>query len=104
MTIVSNLPSIAVLGRGNANGTCLRGHVRTTYQALYALLGEPHERNGDKTTVFWCFEMNNGECFTVYDWKEISTPEGNYDWHIGGHSFEALNAFQRFTGLRLIAD
>jgi hypothetical protein len=103
MTIVSNLPALAVLGKGHGGGTSLQGTVRTTYQALCVLLGEPHERNGDKVTVSWCFELNNGESFTVYDWKETATPAGEHSWSIGGNSSEALAAFQRFTGLRPVS-
>lgn len=98
-TIVSNLPDPAVVGRCEPYDTRLQGYVRTTYAALFALMGKPHETDGDKVTVSWAFQMNNGEKFTVYDWRQYSTPEGQYDWHVGGTSAKALQAFQRFTGL-----
>jgi hypothetical protein len=100
MTTIPNLPALDVLGKGSSDNTSPQGTVHTTYGALVALLGKPHEHNEGKTTVFWCFEMNNGESFTVYDWKMAVTPKKEYAWHIGGNSVKALEAFHRFTGIR----
>tara|TARA_R110000772_G_scaffold4098_2_gene14534 strand:- start:5900 stop:6214 length:315 start_codon:yes stop_codon:yes gene_type:complete len=100
MTLISNLPALAVTGKGTGNGTSLQGTVQATYGALVALLGKPHAYNDDKTTVVWCFNLNNGESFTVYDWKTSVTPKSEYAWHIGGNSVKALEAFHRFTGIR----
>lgn len=68
-----------------ADGTCLKGYVRTTYARLISLLGEP-QRFGDKITAEWVLKFSDGKIATIYDWKEESTPTGVYDWHIGGHS------------------
>jgi hypothetical protein len=100
-TTVDNLPPLAVLGRAKYPQGSLQGYCTTTYAALVALLGEPHIRCGDKTTVEWAFCCNDGTVFTVYDWKLSATPLNEYQWHIGGNG-QALAAFQRFTGLQTI--
>ena len=96
----SNLHPLAVLGRGNPGGTGLQGYCTTNYTVLVALLAIPHVLMGDKTTAEWCFRCHNGTVFTVYDWMESTTPTGDYAWHIGGNSPEALAAFERHTGLK----
>jgi hypothetical protein len=93
------LHHLAVLGKALEPSGCLKGYCNTTYDNLVVLLGQPHTRLGDKTTVEWAFRCNNGTTFHVYDWKLTSTPQGSYDWHIGGSSSSALVAFHRFTGL-----
>jgi len=67
------------------NGTSLKGSVYTTYADLVEVFGEP-ERGGDKTTVEWALQFDDGTVATIYDWKEYNTPMGRYDWHIGGKS------------------
>lgn len=94
----SNLHPLAVLGPAPHACGGLQGFCTTTYANLVALLGEPHTRNGDKTTVEWAFRCQNGTVFTVYDWKETITPTGSYSWHIGGQG-DSLAAFSRHTGL-----
>jgi hypothetical protein len=96
----SKLHPLAVLGRGNPSGTSLQGYCTANYATLVALISKPHDHAlGGKTTVEWCFRCHNGTVFTVYDWKQSTTPSGDYAWHIGGSSPEALAAFTRHTGL-----
>ena len=74
-----------------ANGTSLRGYVKTTYTDLVAIFGEP-QRGGDKTTAEWVVTFGRGKdkvVATIYDWKEYDTPMGEYNWHVGGHDFMA---------------
>jgi hypothetical protein len=100
--ITSNLHPLAVTGNADYPSGGLQGYCRTNYATLVALLGPPHTRGGDKTNVEWAFRCNNGSTFHVYDWKLPSTPQGDYDWHIGGSSSSsssALDAFERHTGL-----
>ncbi len=66
-----------------ANGTSLQGYVRTTYAQLVALFGEGVGA-GDKTTAEWILEFDDGTVATIYDWKELETPMGPYNWHVGG--------------------
>jgi hypothetical protein len=70
---------------GFPDGTYNQGHVTTTYDALVATFGEPHERGGDKVNVEWVL-LIDGVVVTIHDWKEEILPMGVYDWHIGGSS------------------
>ena len=86
--------------------TCLQGEVNTTYDKLKDLFGKPSFDTGDpyeKVQTEWCIE---GKVFfkdeygevdneyvnaTVYNWKTGgSTPIGEYDWHIGGSSYDSV--------------
>ena len=95
------LHPLAVLGRADHAQGSLQGYCHTTFSALVALLGEPHVHRGDKTTVEWAFRCHDGTVFTVYDWKELSTPLSEYRWHVGGTG-RALEAFTRHTGLKTV--
>lgn len=83
---------------GAANMTSLRGYVRSDYTTLVDIFGEP-QRGGDKTTVEWVIEFEDEEgdfvVATIYDWKEYDTPMGEYDWHIGGHNYRAVDFVQQ---------
>lgn len=62
-----------------------------TVQDLRKILGLPrHERNDgeDKTNFEWVMETEEGDVFTVYDWKEYRALEEDemIEWHIGGKS------------------
>jgi len=74
----------------NPNGTSLQGYVSTDYNTLVEVFGEPDRRNGDKVTVEWCLEFEDGTVATIYDWKMYETPFGQYRWHIGGESQQAV--------------
>ena len=94
---------------GSASGTSLRGEVRTTYSKLETLFGTPSYSTGDpyeKTQTEWVLD---GKVFytdqwgekdweyikaTVYNWKTGFTPTGEYDWHIGGDSYDAVEFVQ----------
>lgn len=78
----------------NANGTSLQGYVTAYYHELVAVFGEPDYLGGDKTTVEWCLEFDDGTIATIYDWKEYETPMGRYQWHVGGTSKSAVWAVQ----------
>ena len=69
----------------DANGTSLQGYVQAYYHQLVEVFGEP-EAGGDKTTVEWCLEFEDGTVATIYDWKEYETPMGLHRWHIGGRN------------------
>jgi hypothetical protein len=71
------------------DNTSLQGYVTATYDQLVAHFGEP-EGGGDKTTVEWMLQFEDGTVATIYDWKEYSTPTGLYDWHIGGRNKTAV--------------
>jgi len=75
------------------NGTSFHNStIITTLSDLKRVLGEPHYRGGfeDKVQNEWEMETNDGEVFTVYDWKTYRPYNDNelINWHIGGHNKE----------------
>jgi len=73
----------------STNGTSFHGEtISASVNDLIRILGEPtNEQNdgSDKVNFEWEMELDNGEVFTVYDWKEyrrISKTE-IIEWHIG---------------------
>ena len=90
-------------------GTSLMGKVRTTYENLVDAFGEPtydasHSGDG-KVIVEWTLDFRvetgeyNGNDFdyipaSIYAWKESSVPYGEYDWHIGGHDYGAIECVE----------
>jgi hypothetical protein len=69
----------------NFNMSSLQGYVKTTYAHLVEKLGEP-ETDFDKSTAHWTLEAPDGTVATIYDYKEYTTPLGEYYWHVGGHN------------------
>jgi hypothetical protein len=65
--------------------------IRTTVHTLTKLLGEPTYSGNDgedKVNFEWEMETNDGDVFTVYDWKEYRVLDEHemIEFHIGGHS------------------
>jgi hypothetical protein len=79
-------------------GTSLQGRITTTYGELVEKFGEPN-RGGDKTTVEWALDFEDGTVATIYDWKYEETPMYKTDWHIGGKSQEAVYRVYEIMGL-----
>ena len=75
-----------------ANGTSFHDHTFTaTVDDLRNVLGQPQFESNDgedKNNFDWIMETEDGEVFTVYDWKEYRQLDENEDieWHIGGRS------------------
>ena len=64
----------------------------TTYNELVEKIGPPtHLRSGDgKVRYSWTMETENGNVFTIYDWKEpFLEHEQEIYWHIGAHTPQA---------------
>ena len=65
--------------------------IRASVNELIATLGKPWDQsnNGQEKVNFeWDCKTEDGDVFTIYDWKEyrsISRDE-QIHWHIGGHS------------------
>ena len=81
------------------NGTSFFGTTFTaTVQDLRKILGEPiceFNDGEDKTNFEWEMETEDGEVFTVYDWKEYRRlrEDEPIEWHIGGNdSLATMNA------------
>ena len=72
-----------------ANGTSLQGYITATYDQLVERFGQP-ESGGDKTTVEWMLQFEDGTVATIYDWKVDETPTYMYNWHIGGKNKTAV--------------
>ena len=83
----------------NFNCTCLQGYVTTTYNVLVKELGEPIT-DIEKSTAHWNIEAPDGTVATIYDWKNWTTPLGEYEWHVGGHGPKALLLVEFLLGLK----
>lgn len=64
--------------------------VRASVQDLKTILGKPicEQNDGnDKVNFEWEMETEEGEVFTVYDWKEYRVIDEDeiIEWHIGSH-------------------
>jgi len=65
--------------------------IGTTVHTLRKLLGEPYceDNDGeDKVNFEWQMKTDNGDVFTVYDWKEYRPLDEHeiIEFHIGGMS------------------
>lgn len=74
----------------SATGTSFHScTITATVNELTAILGEPITGSiEDKVTHEWEMETEQGDIFTVYDWKEYREiePDEKINWHIGGKS------------------
>ena len=64
--------------------------ITASVNELIAVMGEPVYQGNDgedKVNFEWEMETEDGEVFTVYDWKEYRSISRNeqIEWHIGGH-------------------
>jgi len=80
------------LNSDRINGTSFYGQtISATVEELRKVLGEPSaEQNdgSDKVNFEWWMENDEGDPFTVYDWKEYRTISEYeiIEWHIGAHN------------------
>lgn len=89
----------------NINGTSLMGTVRTTYYNLVEVLGEPTytEANPyEKVACEWTIDakVEDEDDFyykplSVYCWKTGRIPTEQYDWHIGGNDYQAVEIAEK---------
>lgn len=76
----------------SADGTSFHNHTFTaTVDDLRNVLGQPQFESNDgedKNNFDWIMETEDGEPFTVYDWKEYRplAEDEVIEWHIGGRS------------------
>jgi len=73
--------------RTSFHGTTIIASVTDLRQILGLEQYEANDGN-DKTNFEWIMETDNGDVFTVYDWKEYRVLDEDelIEWHIGGHS------------------
>lgn len=82
--------------------------VIATVDQLIHVLGEPTDDSNtgeDKVNFEWEMELETGEVFTVYDWKEyrmLRTDE-MIEWHIGGFDVHATNQAARQINQALLS-
>lgn len=60
--------------------------VKTTYDNLVKLFGEPLQVNTENTNVEWRVSFSDGEMLVVYDWHK-DDPYTNTVWNVSGHTF-----------------
>lgn len=65
--------------------------IKCSVSTLKKVLGEPNYSGNDgqdKINFEWEMETNDGDVFTVYDWKEYRSINEDevIEWHIGGHT------------------
>lgn len=76
----------------SSNGTSFYSDTfRASVADIKQFCGEPAWENNsgdDKVNFEWIMETDNGDVFTIYDWKEYRSIEETeiIEWHIGGHS------------------
>jgi len=82
-----------VLSRSKSTGgTSFHDNTITaSVNELIAVMGEPSYSGNDgedKVNFEWEMETEEGEVFTVYDWKEYRplSRDEQIEWHIGAHS------------------
>ena len=71
----------------------------SSIQDLINVLGQPQyiDNSGeDKVNFSWEMETDEGDIFTIYDWKEYRTLDLNetIEWHIGSFSKSVSNLAQ----------
>jgi hypothetical protein len=85
----------------STSGTSFQGVViRATVNQLISAFGEPtmeYNTGEDKVNFEWEMETNEGEVFTIYDWKEYRPLERDQfvTWHIGAKSKSVSNDAER---------
>ena len=93
-------------------GTSLQGYIEATYDDLVKAFGKPsydstEDGESDKVHTQWALEFENEEgdliVATIYDWKEDSAYNsrvGKYRWHIGGNSYDAVEAVYDYAEVK----
>jgi hypothetical protein len=80
----------------NVDGTSFHGvTIRATVEQLTNAFGEPDDNNTgeDKVNFVWDMETEEGDVFTIYDWKHYRSLDLDevIEWHIGSHSKSISN-------------
>jgi hypothetical protein len=92
---------MAKLSDKSANHTSYHGiGIKSTLNLLRKVIGKPQDLNNtgeDKTNVDYVCETEDGDVFTIYDWKEYRKigDDEVINFHIGAHTDRiAFNAKQ----------
>ena len=87
----------------DVNGTSFHSNeVRASPEQLREAFGEPAFDDNfghDKVNMEWSFEDDEGNVFTLYDWKHYRPlyMECGVNWHIGSKTPELEEKFQNFV-------
>lgn len=82
----------------NMNMSSYKGVIKTTYDKLVEIFGKPTYTDADpyeKVNAEWSVMADTDEGlvkFSIYNWKTGSVPTEEYEWHIGGYGFDAVDA------------
>ena len=94
----------------DVNMSSLQGYVETTYGQLVKTFGEPTHTDAspyEKVNAEWTLEFTipfidewgeedfNYVKATIYNWKDGYVPTEEYDWHIGGFDYEAVECVEK---------
>lgn len=81
------------------NMSSYKGVIKTTYDKLVEIFGKPTYTDADpyeKVNCEWTVGADTDEDdyvkFSIYNWKTGYTPTDEYEWHIGGYGFDAVDA------------
>jgi len=94
-----------VSGAGESSGTCLQGNIVCSYSLIEDTFGPPEDLalfqgiTDGKVDVEWVIKFEDDTIATIYNWKNGPMyrgpvgidPKNNEDWHIGGHSPDAVS-------------
>ena len=76
-----------------------KGVIKTTYDKLVEVFGKPTYTEADpyeKVNCEWTVGADTDEDdyvkFSIYNWKTGSIPTEEYEWHIGGYGYDAVDA------------
>ena len=81
----------------STNGTSFHDvTIKASINDLISILGEPTIQDNtwdDKVNFEWDCETEDGDVFTIYDWKEYRKLDldETIEWHIGAHSKSISN-------------
>ena len=89
-----------------SNGSVLKATVTIPPGVVVELFGEPDPSDGNKSSMEWLFEDDEGDVITIYDWKSTSlySPElpppdvllmsqRPYTFHVGAHDYNTAMKF-----------
>ena len=81
------------------NMSSYKGVIKTTYDKLVEKFGKPTYTDADpyeKVNCEWTVGADTDEDeyvkFSIYNWKTGYVPTEEYEWHIGGYGFDAVDA------------
>jgi hypothetical protein len=86
------------LTEAEVDGASLQGYIYTTYSKLLRAFGQPdvgpNYQSDDKISCVWRLGFEDSIVLTIYDEGLGFTPNGEFDWKIGGHDSSAIRRVQ----------